>query len=113
MTSISTTDATGIAHSDIMPDGSYSSVHHNITLKRGRAATYPCARCQERADHWALNHAISDTQHIRHDVRGVYSLDLMAYLPLCASCHSVFDAQSPARADATEADLDIIRSRTW
>lgn len=72
-----------------------------------------CALCPNRADQWAFNHTISDTQHVRRDATGTYSLDVMSYIPLCMTCHRTFDAGTARTPDVTRADLDTIRSRTW
>jgi hypothetical protein len=68
----------------------YSGLHDRLRKSLGSASRYACRHCSGRAEEWAYDHA--DPQ-ARHDPRtGLpYSPDAGRYMPLCKSCHQIFD----------------------
>lgn len=60
-------------------DAKYSAFHMRVRRAFGAAKEHECAAvfCDKRAQHWA-------------NITGNYN-DVGDYLPLCASCHKVFD----------------------
>lgn len=66
----------------------YSGAHANVTLHRGKAATYTCP-CGSRAHEWALRH---DAKAIRRNSAGqTFSADPDDYTPMCHGCHRRYD----------------------
>ena len=60
---------------------------------RGPAAAYACAHgCGRGADQWAYDHSCPNER--QSDV-GPFSTDLDRYMPLCHSCHKLFDLHRP------------------
>ena len=71
---------------------SYIGVHARLRRRRGRAATYACVGCGERALDWSYS---NDDPHELTDAAGRrYSTDLDRYSPRCALCHARFDGAS-------------------
>lgn len=81
----------GAAHPNWSGGGiGYSALHMRLRAYRGDASKLSCAHCGGRAAQWAYDYA--DPSALRDENSGlVYSLDLARYMPLCVSCHKVFD----------------------
>lgn len=70
-------------------DVSYSGVHMRLRGDRGPAAAHGCAHgCGRGAAQWAYDHSCPNE---RQSDCGPYSTDLDRYMPLCHSCHKLFD----------------------
>lgn len=86
---------------------SYVTAHERISYYRGRAYTYLCVDCGEKARHWSFNH-INPSQTMQENVRQrhrsgkhskmteyycllTYSSNPMDYDPRCIPCHRKFD----------------------
>jgi hypothetical protein len=70
---------------------SYSGVHQRVRFAKGNAYSHKCQHCGKTAQHWSWNH-LGDW--VEGDSNGSllrYSLDVDAYIPLCAKCHKAFD----------------------
>lgn len=68
----------------------YDAVHQRLRSQRGRAAEHTCSHCAAQALQWAYDNNDPDE---RTDTKSGlrYSIDLDHYIPLCASCHRLFD----------------------
>lgn len=67
----------------------YYAAHYRVYDARGKAAQHICG-CGSRAAHWAYNH--TDPQELVDQSSGFpYSLDVSRYVPMCVSCHRLFD----------------------
>lgn len=74
----------------------YAQLHVQLRNVRGPARRHPCTSCPRTASHWAYDHADDDERWGVTDVQGqlrpvVYSVNLWRYIPLCLSCHRMFD----------------------
>jgi hypothetical protein len=69
--------------------GEYWAVHARVRRARGPAKAHDCARCPARAHDWAQLH-------------GKDGFDPADYIPLCRSCHLLYD-----RTDETRAKLAV------
>jgi hypothetical protein len=72
---------------------SYGVMHQRVARLRGKPSTHQCQHCDQRAEHWAYDHADPD-QRMGTTRRGriaPFSLDAGHYLALCRSCHTLFD----------------------
>jgi len=67
----------------------YSGLHIRLRKERGSAGNYKCVHCGGDAKHWAYDH--TDPAEQTDEAYGVYSTDMSRYIPLCVSCHRVFD----------------------
>jgi hypothetical protein len=68
----------------------YRGQHDRLRSARGPASSQMCRHCAAPADEWAYDHA--DPQERRDDQTGLpFSSDLGRYIPLCKSCHQLFD----------------------
>jgi hypothetical protein len=73
----------------------YVGMHDRVFNARGRASDYPCFHCAVQAQQWAYNHE-DPAELIDPERRLAYSLDVFNYLPLCLSCHLIFDGKRTA-----------------
>lgn len=71
----------------------YSTAHHRVRARKGRASEHRCARCGDQAEQWAFSHAeLSPLRETEEREAGQpYSPDPDHYRPLCRSCHQGFD----------------------
>lgn len=67
----------------------YSGAHRRIRDMRGPAKYYRCAHCKKAAKHWAYDR---DDPNELTGPEGPYSALMTHYIPLCVSCHRIFDA---------------------
>lgn len=67
----------------------YGRVHTRIVGAKGSASTHRCCDCGGPAEDWAYLHGAPDER--RDDQGRLYSTDPDFYVPLCRSCHKVFD----------------------
>ena len=71
-------------------DISYRSAHRRVSEARGSASDHSCAHCGKAAREWAYDHA--DPAERYADQAGFpYSAKIEHYMPLCMSCHQLFD----------------------
>jgi len=70
----------------------YSGAHIRVRTQRGRASEHQCEHCDAQAQHWAYDHTDPDDLQSPRGER--YSADPAHYLPLCVSCHNLFDENS-------------------
>lgn len=71
---------------------SYNTLHQRIKHRRGGASKHTCMHCVRRARHWAYDHTDPDERIGEdHGRTMTYSLDPARYIPLCVSCHKLFD----------------------
>lgn len=57
----------------------YRTLHQRVAKERGKAAEYSCRDCNNPAAQWATVHGTDGTDPYEH------------YVPLCLSCHNVYD----------------------
>lgn len=70
----------------------YVGVHLRLGRDRGRASDQQCRHCDQQAADWAYDHAENDPDAKYDSVNGrIYSVNPARYIPLCASCHQLFD----------------------
>jgi len=71
----------------------YRALHQRLDSKRGKASSFACVDCGERAEQWSYDHSDPDevTGLNGHD-SCIYSTDLTRYQPRCIPCHVAFDA---------------------
>lgn len=70
----------------------YSAAHYRVRTARGLASALTCAHCPEQAVDWAYDHRDPAARTELHRGRVIaYSCDPAHYLPMCRSCHAVFD----------------------
>lgn len=88
----------GEDHPFFLPDDllTYNAVHQRLRKYRGRAPTHTCAHCGDTARHWAYDKTDPDplverTPRKPNSKPLTYSSDLSRYMPLCGSCHRIFD----------------------
>lgn len=70
----------------------YQAIHDHIRSKYGHARLHPCASCTRVASQWAYDH--TDPAERYELIKGtelVFSLEPERYIPLCRSCHRLFD----------------------
>jgi len=68
----------------------YGAAHDRLRAARGKADAQGCEHCDSPAVHWAYDH--KDPNEISLAGRGApYSADPAHYIPLCGSCHKLFD----------------------
>ena len=79
------------------PGIGYTAAHLRCSKLWGPARDYPCVTCGDPADQWAYDHTDPEGQTHEQRNRGgdvvtvTYSPWPEFYLPLCLSCHLVFD----------------------
>jgi hypothetical protein len=66
----------------------YGAVHRRLSVSRGRATGYDCAHCGKVAGEWAYTH---EDPEERMSSEGPFSVHPRFYIPLCVSCHRIFD----------------------
>lgn len=72
----------------------YSTVHHWVAKKKGRAKDRPCLFCGAPAAHWAYMHGAQDQRLSAEGTReeGMpYAVDVEQYEPMCRPCHRRWD----------------------
>lgn len=69
---------------------SYFAVHYRLRQRLGRAADHRCEHCEDPAAEWAYDHD-DPSEKTDRKTGMAYSLDADRYMPLCRSCHKVFD----------------------
>lgn len=74
------------------PRVGYGGLHARLRNTRGKASGHSCNHCGGPALQWAYDHSDPDPR-VDRETGLEYSLDLSRYVPLCASCHKVFDLQ--------------------
>lgn len=68
----------------------YSGQHDRMRRALGPASAHTCRHCARRAREWAYDH--TDPDERRDGPTGLlYSPDSARYMPLCKSCHKLFD----------------------
>lgn len=68
----------------------YSAIHMRLRAYRGDASERPCSHCGNQAAQWAYDHTDpSPNQDAKSGL--LFSLTLSRYIPLCVSCHKIFD----------------------
>jgi NAD-dependent SIR2 family protein deacetylase len=67
----------------------YSTAHIHVRQERGSASEYKCRHCGRQAQDWAYNHR--DPNEAKESAYGPFSRDIKYYMPLCCSCHQIFD----------------------
>lgn len=72
----------------------YQGAHLRHCAELGRADSYPCSFCDHQAKDWAYSGTDPAAKYDSKSGRA-YSLDPLHYLPLCRSCHKLFDAPLP------------------
>lgn len=68
----------------------YYGLHVRIKRVKGKASEHLCSHCGKRATQWAYDH-LDPEEKINLDHHLAYSLDPDRYIPLCSSCHKIFD----------------------
>ncbi len=76
--------------------------HYNVQQERGKASTYLCeGGCQGRARDWAYVHG-TDPKNVNN------------YVPLCRSCHKLYDGGSSKRfTDDQIREMRRLHSEGW
>lgn len=75
---------------------SYITVHRRLRRDRGYANTHTCVTCGQQADEWAYDH--KDPAGLKDRRNGMaYSVNQAHYMPMCRSCHRLFDADASGR----------------
>jgi hypothetical protein len=70
----------------------YIGAHMRLRRGRGSARQYSCVECRQPAADWAYDYADQNQKSGVHDGRIlVYSTDPARYIPMCKSCHKIFD----------------------
>lgn len=67
----------------------YDAMHERLKQQRGRAREYMCICCGERAQEWAYQHTDPEPLVSQHGC--LYTDDVMAYEPMCRTCHRAYD----------------------
>lgn len=67
----------------------YVGAHVRVRKQRGSASTYACRHCTKQATQWAYDH--TDPNELVDDRGCAYSANPGCYMPLCGSCHKLFD----------------------
>ncbi len=67
----------------------YGAMHGRVRAERGPACDQTCLHCSNPAQDWAYDH--NDPDERTESALGVFSLDIMHYIPLCCKCHAKFD----------------------
>lgn len=81
----------GEAHPNWSGDSiGYSALHMRLRAYRGDASKLSCVHCGRRAAQWAYDYTDPGAERDKSSDL-IYSLDLARYMPLCVSCHKVFD----------------------
>lgn len=97
----------------------YSGIHTKLARIRGTARSFPC-RCGSNADEWAYDYTTgSSFERVSGKAGSIgmkFSIDIMDYIPLCKSCHEIFDKRDtrdecPAGHEYTEDNIIIDNSR--
>ena len=93
--------AAGLSVDDYLPRGTgddvgYEAAHRRLRRAKGSARQYACTHCAERqALQWAFIHGSPGEKPagVQRNGRphGPYSLNPDEYMPLCASCHKLYD----------------------
>ena len=81
---------------DLTKRVTYVTAHKRVQRWRGRADIHPCIRCEAPANTWAYRHDSSHEQIGTTNSNGKrlqvrFSPDPMDYVPMCWSCHTLFD----------------------
>lgn len=77
----------------------YTRAHARVVAARGPATGCVCMNCGDAAQEWAVNHAHETVRSVIHmGRRKAMSGDVMAYEPLCRTCHRTADARGGYRA---------------
>lgn len=67
---------------------SYDGVHKRLHREKGKANTFPCADCGERASEWSYDGGCPDELYeTLVKVPVAYSVDQSRYSPRCLKCH--------------------------
>lgn len=85
---------TGPEHHNWAEVPTYGGMHLRVRRAKGRARDHGCQHCDRQAAHWAYDH--EDPRSLHDASLGLrYSLDVEHYIPLCVSCHRIFDCREP------------------
>ncbi len=74
---------------------SYRQAHFRVIDARGPATEHECRRCGGQAQQWAYDHLDIDEKF--NAAGEVYSTDPDHYIPMCRSCHVLFDRRNLCR----------------
>lgn len=77
-------------------EAGYQAVHGRLQRRLGRADARMCSLCDREAREWAYTYTDPDVQYDFASGRP-YSMETKCYMPLCNSCHKVFDARMTRR----------------
>lgn len=81
-------------------DIAYAGAHSRVRTARGRASTYDCVSCGQRAQQWAYNGCDPDQLFGpigKTTFFAFYSTNADFYDPLCCKCHRSRDAELAQR----------------
>lgn len=67
----------------------YGAAHERLRRRRGLATQHQCVCCGKPGREWAYDH--TDPSPLIGLKGRPYSTDINRYMPLCASCHRLFD----------------------
>lgn len=73
-------------------DATYYASHLRVRSAKGSARLKTCDHCGSGALHWAYDHLDPNE---KRSAEGPYSPSPDHYIPLCVTCHSVFDRTVP------------------
>ena len=74
----------------------YEQVHAGLHWAYGRAAEFPCVRCENQANHWCYQYSAGDSV-LFSPTGAPYSEDFEDYAPMCRRCHKAFDMSMEPR----------------
>lgn len=69
----------------------YESVHRALREIIGPASGFACSSCGGPAQHWALQYAGGEHEHLVSEEGRAYSESLCDYAPMCRACHARLD----------------------
>lgn len=89
----------------------YGGAHSRVKNERGSASLYRC-RCGRQAEQWAYSHADYDaaSDAVGREAGKPFSTDSAHYMPMCRSCHSLFDH---ARHRMSGGGLSLVHVAFW
>lgn len=79
----------------------YCTAHKRVRRAFGSATEHTCSRCPNQAYSWALKHDAENTFWGKNNATDPeplpYSANVNDYMPMCASCHKLYDNEIAAR----------------
>mgnify|MGYP000269992262 CR=1 FL=1 len=93
-------------------DAGYLAAHDRVRKAYGLASSHSCQHCGGRASDWAYDHNDTGEKTGTHGRASAlaYSTNPDHYLPLCRSCHIVFDGPSRLPRQARPSDATTPQS---